>query len=179
MKKQDEKENIEAKAKVEEHAPSKELEEYIEKFKRLQAEFANYIKRVEKEREDLIVLGKINIIRKLLNIHDAFDKALEQLKKTHKNSIDDEFIKGVEMIFNQFNEVLSEEGLKPILAEGQKLDPHKHEVILQVENDAIPEDVIVKEVQKGYTVNDKVIRYSKVCVCKNKNNNSMEDGKNE
>lgn len=154
--------------------PSKELQEHIDKFQRLQAEFANYIKRAEKERQDLINLGKINVIKKLLNVHDAFDKALEQLRKV-KGS-DAEFVKGVEMIFKQFNDVLSQEGLQPILCEGEKFDPHKHEVILQVEDNGIPEDTIVQEVQKGFILNDKVIRYSKVCVCKHKDDKTNLDG---
>ncbi len=156
--------------------PAKELGEYMDKFKRLQAEFANYIKRVEKERQELINLGKIDVIKKLLNVHDAFDKALEQLRKTKNNN--EEFVKGVEMIFKQFNDVLSQEGLQPILSDGQKIDPHKHEVILQVENNEFPEGTIVQEVQKGFMLNDKVIRYSKVCVCKHKNNNLNEEGVN-
>lgn len=146
---------------------SKELEEtkalvddYANHLKRLQAEFENYVKRVEKERVEINERVSERVIIKLLTIVDDFERALKQLK-----NIPEETRKGIEIIFKNIHKVLDEENVKPIKSVGEKLDPYKHEVVLQVESDA-PEETIVEELQKGYMMNDRVIRYSKVKVSK-------------
>jgi len=138
---------------------NEQIAELTETLQRLQAEFENHKKYVEKQSSEFVKYSKADLIIKLLPILDSFELAL-------KNTSDKEkFIKGVELIFSQLYSLLEKEGLKPIKAEGQKLDVHKHEVLLK-ESSHNPEDTIIEELQKGYTLHDKVIRHSKVKVSK-------------
>ena len=134
--------------------------EYTEHLKRLQAEFENYVKRVEKERAEISERASARLIIKLLVIVDDFDRAVHQLK-----DVSPETRKGIELIFKNLHKVLAEEKVAPIKSIGEKLDPYRHEVLLQVESDA-PEETILEELQKGYLMNGRVIRYAKVKVSK-------------
>lgn len=145
----------------EEKKPKKEdkIKELTETLQRLQAEFENYKKRVEKEKSDFVKYSKAELISKLLPILDSFELAL-------KNNKDPKgFEKGVELIFSQLYQTLEQEGVKPIKALSDKFDPYKHEVLLKEKSDK-EEDIVLEELQKGYMLNDKVIRHSKVKVSK-------------
>ncbi len=137
-----------------------QLADYTDHLKRLQAEFENYCKRVEKERKDLAGIASEKLVVKLLLVVDDFERALHQLK-----DVPQETKKGIEMIFKNLHKILDEERVEPIKSIGQKLDPYKHEVLMQTESDQ-PEDTIIEELQKGYTMNGKVIRYAKVKISK-------------
>ncbi|MEM3154396.1 MAG: nucleotide exchange factor GrpE [Candidatus Woesearchaeota archaeon] len=163
MKKEDKKQPSEAEQLKAELAKSQAvIADYTDHLKRLQAEFENYCKRVEKERKEYAGLASEKLIVKLLLIIDDFERALATLK-----NMPEEARKGIEMIFKNLHKILDEERVEPIQSVGQKFDPYKHEVILKVENDQ-PEDIIVEELQKGYTMNGKVIRYAKVKVSSGK-----------
>ncbi|PIN75000.1 nucleotide exchange factor GrpE [Candidatus Woesearchaeota archaeon CG10_big_fil_rev_8_21_14_0_10_37_12] len=138
------------------------IQDYTNHLKRLQAEFENYCKRVEKERKEFMGLATERVIVRLLLIIDDFERALQQL-----NDLPEQTSKGVEMIFKNLHKVLDEEQVMPIKSVGEKFDPYKHEVLLQVESEE-PENIILEELQKGYTMNGKVIRYAKVKVSKGK-----------
>ncbi|MEK6828212.1 MAG: nucleotide exchange factor GrpE, partial [Nanoarchaeota archaeon] len=98
-----------------------------------------------------------DMISQLLPVLDSFEIAF-------KNTSDKEkFVEGIKMIYAQFHSILEAEGLKPIKARGEKFDPYKHEVLLKEESDK-PEDTILEEFQKGYMLNDRVLRHSKVKV---------------
>ena len=141
--------------------PSKDeqVAELTETLQRLQAEFENYKKRVDNEKTQFIKYSKADIIEKLLPILDSFELALKN-QKDQKN-----FLKGIELIFSQLYQTLEHEGLKPIEALGKKFDPYQHEVLLKEKSDK-EEDTILEELQKGYFLNDKIIRHSKVKVAK-------------
>lgn len=126
----------------------------------LQAEFENYKKRVEQEKEEFNKYAKAKIIEELLPTLDSFELALK-----NNTSNKDNLCKGVEMIYAQLFSILEKEGLKPIVAIGNKLDPYKHEVLMK-EDSKEAEDTILEELQKGYTLNDKIIRPTKVKVAK-------------
>jgi molecular chaperone GrpE len=145
--------------KKEKKSDKEVIAELTETLQRLQAEFENYKKRVEREKEEFLRYAKADLITKLLPILDSFELAL-------KNTSDKEkFIKGVELIFAQLHSLLESEGLKPIKAVGEKFDPYKHEVLMKQKSDK-DEDIILEELQKGYMLNDKVLRHSKVKVSK-------------
>ncbi|MCK5450061.1 nucleotide exchange factor GrpE [Candidatus Pacearchaeota archaeon] len=129
-----------------------EEKNYIEQLQRLQAEFDNFRKRIEKEKSYLVKNANENLIIKLLGILDNFELALEHL--------DD---KGVNMIYSELYTVLENEGLKTIKAEG-KFNPEFHEALIQEEGEE--DEKIIEELLKGYTLNDKVIRPSKVKITK-------------
>ncbi|MFQ6089657.1 MAG: nucleotide exchange factor GrpE [Candidatus Methanofastidiosia archaeon] len=139
-------------------------EEYLELLKRVQADFENYKKRAAKEREELVKYAEEDLIFELLEVLDNFERALENFSRTGKKK---DFLKGVEMIYTNFKEILKRRGLKPIESIGKHFDPYYHEVITTEESDE-KEDTITEEFQKGYMFKEKVIRPSKVKIAKAK-----------
>lgn len=133
-----------------------QIDEYTDQLKRLQAEFENYQKRVAKEQKEFVCFANEKLIAELLTIMDDFEKALE--------NVNDE---GIKMIYNKLSKLLSDHGVKPIKSKGEKFDTFKHEVLCTQESDG-DEDVIVEEIQKGYEMNGKIIRYAKVKITKAK-----------
>lgn len=145
-----------------------QTEELTETLQRLQADFENYKKRVDKEKEQLKTFTTAKVIAQLLPVVDAFDLAI-------KNSDNKEQLKkGVEMLYAQFAAFLKNTGVKAIEAEGKKLDPSRHEVLLQEEKEGVEDDTITEELQKGYVINDFVIRTSKVRIAKKHEEKKVE-----
>lgn len=137
---------------------ARELEE---KLLRVAADFDNFRKRVVREFESLTKFANENLIGRLTDTLDNFERALDHAK----NSTDfDNFHKGVELIYESLKNVLEKEGLKPIKTVGEKFDPNFHEAISQRESEEFPEGVIVDEISKGYILNDRVIKAPKVIV---------------
>lgn len=139
--------------------------EYWEKALRLQADFENSRKRQEKDRQDFIKFANEGIILELLNVLDDLERAVNLAESGHEDL--PAFLKGVEMILAHLYETLKTHGVQPIEALGEKFDPHRHEALMQVEDKDKPEHTVVEELQKGYLLNDKVIRTAKVKVSKN------------
>jgi len=144
------------KIKLEEQ--EKTIEEYTNILKRLQADFENYVKRTDKEKEEFANYSNHKLVSKLLNVVDDFEKALE-LTKNNKEIAD-----GLEIVYKQLNKLLQEEGVVQINAIGNKLDPFKHEVIDVINGNE--DDVVIEELQKGYIMKNKVLRPSKVRIIK-------------
>ncbi len=139
----------------------KTAQEYLERLKYLQAEFDNYHKNVEKERENTLKYAKEGLILRLLEVYESLEKALENGREDTGHMYE-----GVGMIYNEFKRALETEGLSEIKAVGEKFDPFKHEALNVEEDDTKDPNTIVEEYQKGYMLGDKVIRYSKVKVIK-------------
>jgi len=135
-----------------------QIKELTETLQRLQADFENYKKQAEKEKNNIIKTSSCNTISNLLPILDAFESALK-----HKNN-SNEFAKGIELIYNQLILLLKSEGVTEINAVGKKFDPYLHEVLMQQESDK--DDVVLEEFQKGYILNGRVLRHSKVKIGK-------------
>ncbi len=134
---------------------TRKIDELTDTLKRLQAEFENYKKWTQKEKIEFANYAHADIIAKLLPVLDSFELAL-------KNSSDnDKFIHGMKMIYAQFHSALESEGLRPIAALGEKFDPYRHEVLLKEESEK-PDETVLEELQKGYMLKDKILRYSKV-----------------
>lgn len=138
--------------------------EYWDKVLRLQADFENTRKRIEREKQDFLKFANEGIIVELLNVLDDLERTVELAQFQHQDL--SSFLKGVEMILAHLYDMLKEYGVKPIEAEGKIFDPHYHEALMQQENKDLPEHTIVEELQKGYMLNDKVIRTAKVKVSK-------------
>jgi len=138
-------------------------DEYLNRLKYLQADFENYQKRVEREREELVKRASEELILKLLNVVDDLERAVEASKSSSDKEV---LASGVEMVLKQFQATLAEEGLSQIEAVGKPLDPELHEVVTTVETDQCPENIIVRVLRKGYSLNGKVIRPSMVEVAK-------------
>jgi molecular chaperone GrpE len=136
----------------------------LSKFQRLQADFDNYKRRSRQEMSNMTCLGREQVIEELLNVVDNFSRAL---KVEPNQSGFPELKKGMELIYRQFEEVLTKHGLAPIDAEGNPFDPEFHQAIMQVDTESEDQDdVVVEDLQRGYTINGKVIRPSMVKVGK-------------
>ena len=136
--------------------------EYWERMLRQQAEFENIRKRMERERQDFLKFANEGIIAELLDVLDN----LERTVGLAENKCQDvsSFLKGVEMILAHLYELLKRHGVKPLEAAGKQFDPHYHEALMQADDDAVPEHTVLEELQKGYLLNDRVIRTAKVKV---------------
>ena len=141
----------------ESESKTKTIDELTDTLKRLQAEFENYKKRVDREKTDFVKFAHANIVAQMLPVLDSFEIALKNIRDKEK------FVEGIKIIFAQFHSILEAEGLKPIKTEWEKFDPYKHEVLMKEESDK-PEGTILEEFQKGYMLNNKVLRFSKVKV---------------
>jgi molecular chaperone GrpE len=136
-----------------------ELEQYNEQLLRLQADFENFKKRTEKQLSDQIRYANEQLILKILDSYEDLERALESEKS-------DDVREGVELIYQKLKKVLEGEGLEEISTEGEKFDPYQHEALLAEAHDDFNNGEVIEELCKGYTLNSKVIKYSKVKVCK-------------
>ncbi|MCZ7392141.1 MAG: nucleotide exchange factor GrpE [Candidatus Methanoperedens sp.] len=143
----------------------KQLQEEKDRCLRLSAEFDNFRKRELKEREEFIKYANEKLILELIDVCESLERGLENAKKTDNN---DKLIEGMELIYKQFKNVLEKNGLIPIKAQGEKFDPYKHEAMMQTLTDEYDDGTILEELARGYMLNNRVIRYSKVRVSKKK-----------
>jgi len=141
-----------------------ESQQLQDKMLRLHADFENTRKRLEKEKLEFIKFANEGLIVELLNILDDLERTVDL---ADSNNADwPAFLKGIEMILAHLYDMLKLHGVKPIEAQGKIFDPHFHEALMQVENKDLPEHTVVEEMQKGYLLNDRVIRTAKVKVSK-------------
>jgi molecular chaperone GrpE len=142
-------------------ATEKQVEYYKDLLLRKAAEFDNYKKRVDSEAASVLKFAKIDLITELLPVVDDFERSLKQ-SKNHKDS--EAFAKGAELIYQKFMKFLESQGLKAMETEGKAFDVHYHDALLQIQRDDMPHHTIIEEVEKGYLLEDKVIRHAKVVV---------------
>lgn len=152
--------NDEIKEKEEEITEKdQEIEQNKEQLLRLQADFENFKKRTEKQLSDQIRYANEQLILKVIDSYEDLGRALESGKS-------DDLEDGVELIYQKLKKVLEGEGLEEISVEGEKFDPYKHEALMAEANNDFENGEIIEELCKGYKLNSKVIKYSKVKVCK-------------
>lgn len=135
-----------------------EYDELNDRYKRLFAEFENYKKRSQKERESLYGVITGDVVSSILPVMDNLEKAAEA--KTEDTNYQD----GVKMVVKQLADVLDKFGMKEIEALGQKFDPELHEAVGRIDDPNKGEQEIVQEYRKGYKIGNKVIRHSMVIV---------------
>jgi len=136
-----------------------ETQEYIALSQRLQADFENFKKITDKRNQDLVKFANENLIKEFLDCYEDFGRALE----TENN---EDLRKGIELIYNKFSDVLAKEGVSEIPAKGEKFDLNKHEALMVQDSPNVENGYIIEELMKGYMYKDKVLKYSKVIVCK-------------
>lgn len=145
--------------KVEEAPEKNEWQEKYEtlnnQYIRLAADFDNFRKRQEAEKESLLKYGAENTVKKLIEVIDNFDRGIKAIE-----TVDDcEKVKECyHLAYKNFNDVLTKIGLEVIKAEGEEFDPNLHEAVMQTPTDEKPENIIIAELQKGYKLGDKVLR---------------------
>jgi len=129
-----------------------------DKYLRLAAEYENYRRRSQKEKETTYSDGKADTVLQLLPVYDNLERALKA------ECSDPGFYKGVEMTMAQLTEIFAKMGVTPIEAAGQPFDPAEHNAVIHVEDESLGENLVVEEFQKGFKLNDKVIRFAMVKV---------------
>jgi molecular chaperone GrpE len=155
-------ENVDINKKLEEK--EKEAAANYDKYLRAVAELDNYRKRAAREKTDIIKYGKEDIIRDILPFVDSLDRALE-----HSTGDVQAFKDGVALIQDQLLSCLKKHGVERIETAGLNFDPNFHEALMQTESDQHEDNKIVSEMERGYLLNGRLLRPSKVCVCKNTN----------
>ena len=140
-----------------------ELEEQKDKYLRLIAEFDNYKRRNAKERLELMQTAGKDVIISLLEILDDCDRAEKQLQESTETNSNKE---GIQLIFNKLRNTLQARGLKAMESINTDFNVEKHEAITEVPADDNMKDKVVDEIEKGYYLNDKIIRFAKVVVGK-------------
>ena len=132
-----------------------------DRVKRQMAEFENFRKRTEKEKQTMFSMGERSVIEKMLPIVDNFERGLAAVPENEK---DTPLASGMEMVYRQLVKQLEDLGVTPIEAVGQEFDPNFHNAVMQVESEEYPSGTVAQEFQKGYKYHDAVIRYSMVGV---------------
>lgn len=137
----------------------KELDEKNEQFLRLCAEYDNFRKRSQKEKQDIYSSSQADVIKELLPVLDNFDRAAN-----NKDANAEDYKKGIDLIFNQFGEVLKKLGVESYGERGDEFDPNIHNAVMTVEDDELGENVIASVFSKGYKLGDRIIREAVVQV---------------
>lgn len=135
--------------------------EYIDRIQRNLAEFDNFRKRTISEKAAMRENGIISAVEALLPVVDNFERAMDSVSEEGKQ---DNFYKGIEMIYKQMIEAFENLGVKEIEGVGSEFNPNVHNAVLHVEDESFGENQIAQVLQKGYKVNDKVVRPSMVKV---------------
>ena len=137
------------------------IEELTDRVTRQMAEFDNFRKRTEKEKSQMYEVGAKDIIEKILPVVDNFERGLDAVKEEDK---EDPFVQGMEKVYKHLLTTLEGIEVKPIEAVGQPFDPNFHNAVMHVEDESVGENIVVEELQKGYTYKGFVVRHSMVKV---------------
>jgi molecular chaperone GrpE len=139
----------------------KVADSFKDQFLRKAAEFENYKRRTEADLGNLIKNANEGLIISLLPILNDF---VRSLKAGAENKDYDAFYKGVELIHNKFSKILEMQGLAPFESVGKPFDVEYHDALLQMPKEGVPPHTVIEEVERGYKLNDKVLRHAKVIV---------------
>lgn len=139
----------------------RQLEEQQQRLLRLQADYDNFRRRTRQEKEELYKYAASDLLENLLPVIDNFDRALASAQGGNDY---DALLKGIDMIYRQFKQILEQAGLSAMDAVGQPFNPEYHEAVMQVEDEDHEEGIVLEEMQKGYMFKDKVLRPAMVKV---------------
>lgn len=139
------------------------LKQKHDQLLRAQAEFENFKKRMVRERADLLKFGNESLMKELLPVIDDLERSLKHMRGASQT---DTIVDSIKMIRKELLKKLEKFGLKQITAQGEMFDPFKHEAVAQVETPEYSENTIVKELQKGYFLHDRLLRPAIVKVAK-------------
>lgn len=141
-------------------------EDFKSKFMYLAAEMENMRRRYEREKEGLIKFGNEKVLSGLLDVVDNLDRSIESVVADEDEKIKN-IVTGLDMVRNQFMEVLKNNGLKEVEALGKEFDPNFHEALAQQPSEGKDDQEILSVFQKGYILNGRLLRAAKVVVVKN------------
>jgi molecular chaperone GrpE len=136
----------------------KQAEEYLASWQRSQADFSNYRRRMVQEQQDRLINANASLFCDILPVLDDLELAISHIPEEHAKN---KWVEGVRLVERKFKSILEKQGVKPVCALGMAFDPALHEAIKQEKGQ---EGAVIAEVQKGYTLNGKLIRPSRVIV---------------
>ena len=139
----------------------KQVDQYKDLLLRKAAEFDNYKRRIENETTNILKYATESLVEDLLPVLDDFERSLKHRKESKEN---DALMKGIELIYQKLVKVLEGRGVKTFETVGKEFSVEYHDALMQIPRRDIPHHTILEEVEKGYTLNDKVIRHAKVVV---------------
>ncbi len=145
-------------------AAEQEAQENRVGWQRAAADFVNFRRRTEQDRQANLGLANEALLSKLLVVADDFDRAVAQIPVELRGH---GWTEGIVAIDRKLRQLLESEGVTPILAEGRPFDPREHEAVVQEETAQVPEGTVTNELQRGYRIRDRVLRPSMVVVAKN------------
>jgi len=148
-------------------------EEYLASWQRAQADFVNYKRRTEQERQEFNNFANANLILGLLPVVDDLERALDAVPTKYKKH---DWVEGVRLVERKFKTVLEGQGVKPIISLGEAFDPNFHEALRQGKG---KEGIVIEEFQKGYMLHDKLLRPARVVVGKGSTDDSYEEPSEE
>lgn len=137
-----------------------ECQSYVDLLKRTMADFDNFRKRTQKEKETIYTDGFVDAIKELLPVLDNLERAVAHVGDNESSPL----VEGIQMTLKLFKDTLQKMGVEEIKSEGEKFDPNYHNAIMHVQDENYDENIIVEVFQKGYKYKDKIIRYSLVKV---------------
>lgn len=138
---------------------ARQLEASKEQYARLAAEYDNFRKRTAREKDSLYEDSKLETVKRFLPVYDNLERAV-----TAPGEDDSAHKKGLEMIFHQFEEVLTALGVTEIQAHGQPFDPERHNAVMHIDDETLGENTVADVLQKGFMLGEKVIRFATVRV---------------
>jgi molecular chaperone GrpE len=144
-------------------------------WQRSAADFANYRRRTEQEREATLGLANEMLLLKLLAVVDDFDRALAQMPPELEHL---GWIEGIWLVERKLRALLESEGVTPIEATGKPFDPREHEAVVHEETTTAPDQTVIGELQRGYRIRDRVLRPALVSVAKNTGQQATPGGSN-
>lgn len=151
---------------VKSHETLKEGHDFKEKYYYLAAEVENMRKRFEREKENLLKYGNEKVLSALIGVLDNFDLTVNALKNDNDEKVQN-IVKGIDMIRNQFLDVLKQNGVQPVESLGKTFDPNFHEAVAQAIAEGKKDQEIITEYQRGYILNGRLLRAAKVVVASN------------
>ena len=138
-----------------------DLDRFRDLAMRSQADFENYKKRCAREKEEAIKYANKSLLEKLVSIVDHFELGLEAARGGSEQS---PIYSGMNLVLKQLQDLLTESGLEPVEAVGQKFDPNLHEAIAHEPSDEVPEEIVIRQTRRGYRFKDRLLRPAKVVV---------------
>lgn len=157
----------EAASETQEDQPKKEEVDYKAKYFYIAAEMDNFRKRMEREKENLLKYGNEKVLSDLIQVVDNFERTIDMLKHDEDPKIKN-IVVGMDMVTKQFLETLNKHGLSQVQSVGKDFDPHLHEAMAQEYVEGAKPNQVVKEFQKGYSLNGRLLRAAKVVVASDK-----------
>ena len=158
--------DLEVKLKAAEH----KAEEYYDRLLRASAEFDNYKKRTTREMREVVRYANEKLFKELLFVVDNLDRAIESARQDGPD--DDPLLEGVRLTLNEIEKIFERHNVKPIKAIGEPFDPNFHQAMMQEETEEEPANTVIREMQRGYVLHDRLLRPAMVVVSKAKSDES-------